>query len=54
MVAQVIDSGKATILELRERYSLEDLYSMWEVVYLHKYNDWVRAEREKQSRKLRR
>jgi len=53
MVAQVIESGKATLLELRERYSLEDLYNMWEVTYTKKYNEWLAQERAKQSERLR-
>lgn len=44
MVAQVIQAGKATLRELRECYSMHDLFDMWEVVHTEKYNEWQRKE----------
>ena len=54
MVAQVIESGKASLRELREVYSLEDLYNLWEVTYTFKYNQWVRSERARREVEMRR
>lgn len=53
-MAQVLQSGRATLLELRERYSLEDMMNIWEVFYTGKYNEWQRAERARQEREMRR
>jgi len=53
MVAQVLDSGKATLRELKECYSLEDMYNMWEVTYTRKYNEWSARQRQIQSARLR-
>jgi len=52
-VAQVLQSGKATLRELRECYSLEDLYNIWEVFYTDRYNHWVAAERARREREMR-
>ena len=49
----MIESGSATLRELREYYSLEDLYNMWEIVYTAKYNKWKSIERARQSAELR-
>lgn len=53
MVAQVIESGKASLRELREVYSMEDLYNLWEVTYTLKYNQWVRSERIRKEAEMR-
>lgn len=52
-MAQIIQSGRATLLELRERYSLEDMMNIWEVVYTGKYNNWLAEERERKEREMR-
>jgi hypothetical protein len=52
-VAQILQSGKATLIELREKYSLQDMMNIWEVVYTGKYNEWQRAERARQEQKMR-
>ena len=49
-----MQSGKATLRELRENYSLEDMYNIWEVVHTAKYNEWVARENAAKSDKLRR
>ena len=54
MIAQVLQSGKASLIELKTVYTMEDLYNMWEVHYTGIYNEWVRREREAQSERLRR
>lgn len=54
MVAQVIESGKATLLELKTVYSMEDLYNMWEVTLTTIRNEWAARERAEQSARLRR
>jgi len=54
MIAQVLQSGKASLIELKTVYTMEDLYNMWEVQYTTIYNEWVRREREAQSARLRR
>ena len=43
-MAQVVQSGKATLRELREVYSLEDMYNIWETVHTEAYNEWQRKE----------
>ena len=53
MVAQVIESGKASLRELREVYSLEDLYNLWEVTYTSKYNQWMREQRNRKEAEMR-
>ena len=53
IVAQVLESDKATLLELRERYSLEDLYNLWEVTYTAKYNQWQREDRARREFEMR-
>lgn len=54
MVAQVLQSGQATLRELRECYSTEDMYNLWEVYYTKKYNEWQSAERARLEAKMRR
>ena len=54
MVAQVLQSGQATLRELRECYSMEDMYNLWEVYYTKKYNEWQNAERLRLEAKMRR
>lgn len=54
MVAQVIESGKASLLELKTVYSMEDLYNMWEVTLTTIRNEWAEHERAEQSARLRR
>lgn len=53
MVAQILQSGQATLNELRTIYSLEDMYSMWEVVYVEVYNQWKVNEYRKTQQKVR-
>ena len=52
IVAQVIQSGKATLRELKETYSMHDLYDLWEVVHTELYNKWIQRESEIRSMKL--
>ena len=54
VIAQVLESGKATLFELKTVYSMEDLFNMWEVTYTTIYNKWLAHERELQSQRLRR
>ena len=54
MVAQVLQSGQATLRELRECYSMEDMYNLWEVYYTKKYNEWQNAERLRHEAKMKR
>lgn len=54
VVAQVLESGKASLIELREKYSLEDLYNLWEVTYTTKYNRWQAHERARREAEMRR
>ena len=53
MIAQVLQSGRASLVQLQTVYTMEDLYNIWEVNYTGIYNDWVRREREAQSSRLR-
>jgi len=53
-VAQVLQSGKATLRELKEVYTLEDMMNIWEVVYTAKYNEWRAREAARKSEELRR
>lgn len=48
-MAQVLQSGQATLRELRECYSMEDMYNIWEVFYTKKYNEWQSRERARLS-----
>lgn len=54
MVAQVLQSGQATLRELRECYSMEDMYNLWEVYYTRKHNEYVAAERRMREEQMRR
>ena len=49
IVAQVLQSGRATLRELRECYSMEDMYNIWEVYYTGKYNAWMASERKRRE-----
>ena len=51
-MAQVIQSGKATLRELREIYSLEDMYNIWETVHTEAYNEWQRKENAAKHAKM--
>jgi hypothetical protein len=42
--AIIISSGKATLKELKESYSLEDAYILWEVITVTKYNEFLAIE----------
>lgn len=53
-MAQVLQSGQATLRELRECYSMEDMYNIWEVFYTKKYNEWQSRERARLEEKMRR
>ena len=50
----MVQSGKATLRELRECYSLEDMYNIWEVVHTAKYNEWRAREDAAKAAQLRR
>lgn len=52
LVSAVIHSGRATLMELRTVYHLEDLYRLWEIEYVPKYNAWYDAERRKEKERL--
>jgi hypothetical protein len=41
MCARLIQSGMATLNELRTVYSLEDAYHLNEVLSVKLYNEWV-------------
>ena len=47
MIAAVIADGKATLHELKTVYTLEDLYTMWEVIAVTRYNEFVTIEASK-------
>jgi len=53
MVAQVIQAGKATLRELRECYSMHDLFDMWEVVHTAKYNRWIAIDQQRKQAEVR-
>jgi hypothetical protein len=50
----VLQSGQATLRELRECYSMEDMYNIWEVFYTKKYNEWNAAQMARNEAKMRR
>ena len=54
VVSQVIEAGKATLRELRECYSLEDLYMMWDVIYNAKRAQWLAHENARNAMDRRR
>ena len=54
MVAQVLNSGMATLLELKYDYTFEDMYNLWEVYYTRKYNEWCARERAIEEERMRR
>ena len=43
-IGSLISSGKATLKELKESYSLEDAYILWEVITVTKYNEFLAIE----------
>lgn len=53
VVAEVVQSGRATLRELKECYSMHDLFDIWEIVHTEKYNEWVARERARNAAKLR-
>lgn len=52
MVASVVQSGRATLNELRTIYDYEDLYRLWEIDYVPMYNKWYEGERSKEKARL--
>ena len=52
MVASVIYNRRATLDELRSKYTFEDLYRLWEIDYVPMYNSWYEGERRKEKDRL--
>ena len=50
----MIQSGKATLRELKETYSMHDLYDIWEIVHTDLYNKHMQMETEIRAMKMRR
>jgi hypothetical protein len=40
LIGQILASGKASLIELRTVYSLEDAFIIWEADIVPKYNEW--------------
>ncbi len=49
--AIIIADGKATLKELKESYSLEDAYILWEVITVTKYNEFLAIEDAKKAKR---
>jgi hypothetical protein len=50
--AAIIDEGKATLYELKTKYSLEDAFLIWEVVAVKRFNEWwVNKQIEKKNKR---
>ena len=52
-LSAIIASGKASLLELKSRYSLEDAYIIWEAVALASYNDYMQMKQAQERRAAR-
>jgi hypothetical protein len=46
----VISSGKATLLEMREKYYLEDVYNIIEIISVDTHNRLVAIEQAKKEK----
>lgn len=51
-IGAIVNSGKATLQELKTVYTLEDAMNIWEAIMIPRYNDFAaqqKAQREKQK-----
>lgn len=51
MMAVVISKGKATLRELEEYYSLEDLYTLYEIITVDNNNEQILMKRAQEKSK---
>lgn len=49
-IGAVISSGKATLLEMRERYYLEDVYVMIEIASVDAHNHQLAVKRAEKAK----
>lgn len=54
MVEQIIAAGKATLLDAKERYSMRDVFAIWDIVYDEKLREFNRITAERKASRLRR
>jgi len=48
-LAAIISNGKATLHELKTIYTIEDAYTLWEIIAVCKYNEFVAIENSKKA-----
>lgn len=46
-IGAIVESGKATLHELKTIYSLEDAFDMWEIIIVNRYNEYLAVENQK-------
>lgn len=44
LIATIIADGKATLKELKESYSLEDAFYLYEIIAVTRYNEYLAIE----------
>ena len=51
-IGSIIADGKATLNELKTIYSLEDAFTMYEIIAVTKYNEFLAIEHAKKKSKV--
>ena len=50
-IATIVGDGKATLNELNTVYSYEDAYTLWEIIVINRYNEYLAYEHAKKATK---
>lgn len=50
-IGAIVASGKATLKELKESYTLEDAFDLWEVIAVTNYNEFLAIEHARKANK---
>lgn len=49
VIGAIVSEKQATLQELKTVYSLEDMYDMWEVIAVNRYNEAMAVEAAKKN-----
>jgi len=50
LVGAIVESGKATLQELKTVYTLEEALDIFEVIAVGRYNEWLAAKEAEKGR----
>lgn len=48
-IGTIIADGKATLKELKETYTLEEAFDLWEIIAVNRYNEYLAVEYAKKQ-----